>query len=84
MASLEIHQMDIQRALSVSLAETDDLDQGLNLCLEACMQIAGMDCGGIYLFNDTSGALELIVHKGFKKAFVKGLMTYDKDSENVD
>lgn len=83
MASLEMHQMDIQRALSVSLAETDDLAEGLNLCLEACMQISGMDCGGIYLFNDTSGALELIVHQGFKKKFVKDLMVYDKDSENV-
>lgn len=80
---MEIHQMDIQRALSVSLAETDDLVEGLNLCLEACMQISGMDCGGIYLFNDTSEALELIVHKGFKEDFVKGLLTYDQDSENV-
>ena len=75
--------MDIQRILSISLAKTDDLLEGLNLCLEACLQISGMDCGGIYLFNDTSKALDLIVHKGFKKDFVKGLATYAKDSENV-
>ena len=81
--SFEIHQMDIQRALSVALAETDDLVEGLNLCLEACLQISGMDCGGIYLFNDSTEALDLIVHKGLKKEFVHNILSYDPSSDNV-
>ena len=52
-ALLERHQMDIQRILSISLAATNNLIEGLNLCLEASLQISGMDCGGIYLFDDT-------------------------------
>ena len=30
-----MHQMDIQRVLSISLAAIDDLRDGLSLCLEA-------------------------------------------------
>jgi len=81
--TMGIHQLDIQRALSVSLAATDNLIEGLNLCLEACLQISGMDCGGIYLFDDTLENLNLIVHKGFRGDFVNGLLSYDKNSTNV-
>ena len=69
--SMERYPMDVQRALSIALAETDDLAEGLILCLEACLQISGMDCGGIYLFSDTTETLDLIVHKGLKQEFVK-------------
>ena len=81
--SMEMHQMDIQRALSISLAVTDTLMEGLNLCLEASLQISGMDCGGIYLFDNDFRNLNLIVHKGLSKKFVNETSTYGKDSENV-
>ena len=81
--SMEMHQMDIQRALSISLAATDNLIEGLNLCLEASLQISGMDCGGIYLFDSTFENLNMVVHKGLSKDFVKGVLTYGKDAENV-
>ncbi len=81
--SMEMHQLDVQRVLSVSLAVTDNLIDGLNLCLEACLQISGVDCGGIYLFDDAVENLNLIVHKGFKDGFVKSLLSYDKNSNNV-
>lgn len=81
--SMEMHQMDIQRALSISLAATSSLTEGLNLCLEASLQISGMDCGGIYLFDNSSQNLKMVVHKGLSKDFVKNVSTYDKDAENV-
>jgi PAS domain S-box-containing protein len=81
--SMEVHQMDIQRVLSVSLSSTDNLLEGLNLCLEGCLQISGMDCGGIYLFDDKVENLKLILHSGFKDDFVDGLLSYDKTSHNV-
>ncbi len=82
-ASMEMHQMDIQRVLSVSLAATDNLIDGLNLCLEASLQISGMDCGGIYLFDDASENLNMVVHKGLSEDFLKNVSTYDKDAKNV-
>lgn len=81
--SMEMHQMDIQRVLSISLAATDTLMEGLNLCLEASLQISGMDCGGVYLFDNAFRNLNLIVHKGLSKKFVNNTSTYDKDSDNV-
>ena len=81
--SMEMHQMDIQRVLSISLASTDSLTEGLKLCLEASLQISGMDCGGIYLFDNSFQTLSMIVHRGLSKDFVKNVSTYDKDTENV-
>ena len=82
-ASMEIHQMDIQRALSVALAEIDNLKDGLNLCLEASMQISGMNCGGIFLFNDSTGELILTVHKGLPENIVKILSKFENNSETA-
>ena len=80
---LEKRIIDIQRILSISLANVDDLLEGLNFCLEACLQVSGMDCGGIYLFDDTTGNLNLMVHKGLSKDFVNSILTYDKNTNNV-
>ena len=80
---MELYQMDIQRALSISLAATDNLTEGLNLCLEASLQISGMDCGGVYLFDTRHENLDLVVHKGLSKNFVKHIATYDKNAANV-
>jgi PAS domain S-box-containing protein len=83
MASLERHQMDIQRILSISLAATNNLVEGLDLCLDASLQISGMDCGGIYLFDDKFENLNLVVHKGLSNDLVKEILSYDKDDINA-
>ena len=81
--SMEMYQMDIQRVLSVSLAETDNLIDGLNLCLEASLQISGMDCGGIYLIDNTFANLNMVVHKGLSEDFVNKISKFDKASETA-
>ena len=80
---LEKDQIIIQRDLAISLASTDNLSKGLHLCLEACLLVSGMDGGGIYLFDNITGSLNLMVHKGFSEYFVKSVLTYDKDTNNV-
>jgi len=82
-ASMEIHQMDIQRALSVSLAEIDNLTDGLNLCLDAGIQISSMNCGGIFLFDNPTGDLLLTVHKGLNEHIVKRLSRFENTSETA-
>jgi PAS domain S-box-containing protein len=79
----EKDQIEIQRDLAISLASTDSLSNGLHLCLEACLSVSGMDGGGIYLFDDITGSLNLTVHKGLTEQFLKSVLTYDKDSNNV-
>jgi PAS domain S-box-containing protein len=78
-----IKLLEIQRDLSISLASTNDLREGLQLSLEICIQASGMDCGGIYLFDEETGDLNLIVHEGLSGEFVKSVSHYDKDSENA-
>ena len=80
---MEIHQMDIQRTLSVSLAEIDNLIDGLSLCLDASLQISGMNCGGIFLFDNANGDLILTVHKGLNDTIVNLLSKFECDSETA-
>ena len=74
----------LQRNLSISLSSTDDLIDGVHKSLVAGLQVSGMDCGGIYLFDKSSGDLNLIVHQGLTEEFVKTVSRYDKDSENAE
>ncbi len=75
--------MEIQRDLSGSLAMTHDLTKGLQLSLEAGLQVSGMDCGGIYLFDPDSGDLDLQVHQGLSAEFVQAVQHFDKESDNA-
>jgi PAS domain S-box-containing protein len=72
----------IQRDLAVQVSATAKLEEGLSLCLDAAIEASEMDCGGIYLVNEDSGALELSVHKGLSDGFIKSVTHYDADSDN--
>ena len=79
----EIHQMDILRNLCVSLAAIDNRSQALKICLEACLQVSDMECGGIYLFDEQNEKLNLNVHKGLSNEFVNDILSYDKESDRM-
>ena len=74
--------MEYQRNLSVSIASTNNLIEGLHISLKIGIQMSGMDCGGIYLFDQESGDLNLIAHRGLSEEFVKAVSSYDKNSDN--
>ena len=74
--------LEYQRILSVLIGSTNDLVEGLRLGLQKGIKMSGMDCGGIYLFDDQSGDLNLIVHQGLSKEFVQAVSHYDKNSDN--
>ncbi len=75
--------MRIQRDLSIELSTIYDLSEGLQLSLEAGLQVSGMDCGGIHLFDKASGDLLLQVHHGLADELVQEIAHLDKDSENA-
>jgi PAS domain S-box-containing protein len=60
----------MQRELGMALAATDDLAHALDLVLAASLQITGIDCGGIYLIDAKTGALDLACHRGLTPAFI--------------
>jgi PAS domain S-box-containing protein len=73
----------IQRDLSMKLSTATSLFEGLRLCLETALQASELDCGGVYLVDETSGALDLAFYQGFPEAFISSASHYEADSDNV-
>ena len=59
-----------QRNLAEGLSRTTDLNQALNLTLEALLLIEGIDGGAIYLADPASHMMKLRVHTGLADAFI--------------
>jgi two-component system, cell cycle sensor histidine kinase and response regulator CckA len=74
----------IQLDLSNSLYESENLEQGLSLCLDAAIETSGMDCGGIYLFDDATQDLRLMFQKGLPSSFIESVSTYRPNSEHIE
>jgi PAS domain S-box-containing protein len=73
---------DMMRAkhdLAVKLSYTADLDKALTLCVEAAVEMAGCDCGAVYLI-DEAGGLRLRCHMGVSAEFAKAASGFPPDS----
>lgn len=70
----------IQHKLVRSLASATRLRDGLRLCLEAAMQAEGMDCGGFYLMDPMTGALNLVEHQKLSEAFVQSTAQFGAET----
>jgi PAS domain S-box-containing protein len=75
--------ISIQRDLVIALSAAQDLRTGMRLSVEAAIRVSGLDCGGIYLFDNQTGSLDLAYHQGFGASFIKQASHYSADSENV-
>ncbi len=51
-------------ALGLNLSHAVTVEETLRLALSAALDISGLDCGGIYLFNTDTGGLDLAEHMG--------------------
>jgi PAS domain S-box-containing protein len=54
----------LERDLAVTLSSTSDLREALNELLEIGLEVEGIDCGGAYLVDALTGALDQVVHSG--------------------
>ena len=72
-----------QRDLGLALATALGLDETLRLCLEAAIHVSEMDCGGIYLVDETSGACDIVSHQGLPPDFIKSASHFDGDSDQA-
>ncbi|OQX57908.1 hypothetical protein B5M50_05240 [candidate division KSB1 bacterium 4484_219] len=73
----------IQRDLYVALNSVISLDEALRLCLEAAISASKMDCGGIYLVDESSGDLHLMFAKNLSSDFLKTASHYDANSASA-
>jgi PAS domain S-box-containing protein len=73
------HQRDLARSLSVTM----NLKEALDLCLRRAIRVSGMDSGGVYLVDDSTGSLDLAFALGLSSGFIKAASHYDPDSPNT-
>ena len=73
----------IQRDLGLAIAAATDLDTVLRLCIEAAIQSSNMDCGGVYLVDQTTGGLVLMNHTGLSSEFIRVVSEYDPDAPST-
>lgn len=75
--------LEAQRDLAVALSITSDLGLALNRLLDMVIQLEGIDCGGVYLINENTGALDLEAQLGLPAGFASQVATYAPDSREV-
>lgn len=68
---LAFEQMVVQRDLAVKLSRIDSLEEGLRLILMTAITASGMECGGIFLKNNDTGAFDLVQSIGLTSCFQK-------------
>jgi len=72
-----------QHDLILALSAASELDEGLRLCMDAALHISEMDCGGVYLVGEASGALDLVFHKGLSPDFIRTVSHHNAESINA-
>ncbi len=77
------HLLIIQKDLVTAIGEETSLNKALEASLDAALKISGLESGGIYLVDETTGCLDLAVHKGVSEAFIKEVRHFDASVPNV-
>ena len=72
--------LSAERDLALSLSGASSVEEALGHCGEAAIRVSGLDCGGVYLVNPQSGALDLAWHLGLPGEFVRRAAHYAGDA----
>ncbi|MFA6293425.1 MAG: PAS domain S-box protein [Victivallales bacterium] len=72
----------VQHELFLKLSSVRDLPETLRLCLDAALRVSGLDCGGIYLIDETGG-MRLLQSTGLSDDFAKAVSYYPNDAANI-
>ncbi|MCD6325998.1 PAS domain S-box protein, partial [bacterium] len=73
----------VQRDLGVTLSKTASVQQTLEQLLAAVLQLDGVDCGGIYLVDSSTGGLDLVHHRELSARFVETSSYYGLDDPST-
>jgi PAS domain S-box-containing protein len=72
-----------QRNLSLLVRTVAPIREIWTRCIETALHVSGMDCGGIYLLNETNQTFELVYHHGLGEEFVQSVSRYPLDADNA-
>jgi len=70
----------IHRELGIKLNSINSLSEGLETILNATFKVNEIDCGGIYLVDPQTKELNLVIHRGLPKEFIKKASFYAADA----
>ncbi len=73
----------IYHDLVIELNTCVNLLQGLNVVLKTVLQLESIDCGGIYIADQTENSLSLAVHHGLSNKFIDSTSYYTADSPQM-
>jgi PAS domain S-box-containing protein len=72
--------LQTQRDFGTFLSSSIGLNATAVRLLEIALQNEGIDCGGVFLVDPETGALDLVVHRGFSADFAKRASHFAADS----
>ncbi|MDD5223457.1 MAG: PAS domain S-box protein [bacterium] len=73
-----------QYFLAFALGAASNLEEVLHLCLDVAIKVSGMDCGGIYLLNQDSGSMKLVIYQGIiSSEFPQSVSEYDSQAAHT-
>ncbi len=75
--------LHIQHDIAITLSTFTNLHEAMHHMLLTILKLDGIDCGGIYLFDDQTGDLNLVAHDGLSDEFVKNVSYYPPDSPQI-
>lgn len=75
--------LQLQHDLSVALSGATNLEEALSLIVNAACELPELDCGGVYLVNQETKALNLLYAKGLSPQFLEKISYYGKDSDQA-
>ncbi|MFN8459374.1 MAG: PAS domain S-box protein [Anaerolineae bacterium] len=73
----------LQHEVSLAFSSAHNLTAALPLLLTTITKIEGIDCGGVYLVDEATGALELAAHHGLSAEFVAQVTHYEADTPSA-
>ncbi len=72
-----------ERDMGAAWSSAFAFDKRLEICLETAVRISSMDCGCLYLVDESDGALSLVVHRGISRDFVNEVAHYEGNSKDA-
>lgn len=75
--------LEIQRELGAKLNTSWNLHSILNMVLDACLQINGIDAGGIYIKDELMDQINLVESRGISPEFKEKVSRFKEDSSEA-
>ena len=75
--------LEAQRDVGVALSVTTELNQALDRLLQTATGLEGIDCGGVYLVDEQTGAMKLQAHVGLSARFIERVSLYEAKSRET-